>query len=172
MLKPTLNFSAILLTTVLFSGCASAPNYGYQMPVSNTGMGTLGQAAMGSVVNNAIGGMSAGQGGLMNAIIQSMAASVLNGQIGQQLQPGDQDFRLQQLSNLTQSGSFDQSVQWNNPQTGNRLAINPLGNAAPDPYTQQTCRNLEEIYTLSNGQQIREPRRACQSPDGKWAFVQ
>jgi surface antigen len=164
--------ASVVLAALISSGCAGGSGYGYGTPAVNSGLGSVGQAAMGGVMNNAIGSVAGGQSGLLNAIIQSMAASVLNGQIGQQIQPADQNFRLQQLGNLMQSGSLDQAQQWSNPQTGNSLAIQPLGTSMVDPYTRQNCREMEEIYTLSNGQQIREPRRACQGADGAWNLVQ
>jgi surface antigen len=108
----------------------------------------------------------------MNALIQSMAASVLNGQIGQQVTPADQNFRLQQLGGMMQTGNVNQVQQWSNPQTGNTIQVNPVGQQSVDPNTQQNCRNLEETFTSSSGQTIRESRRACQDPNGRWVLVQ
>jgi surface antigen len=112
------------------------------------------------------------QGALIAAIIQGMAGSVFNGQIGSQLAPVDQNFRLQQLGGLLQAGTINQSQQWLNPQTGSKVAINPIGQLSLNPQTQQKCQNLEESITLPDGKKIREKRLACLNPKtGKWNLV-
>jgi len=168
---------AISALTVL-AGCAGGGGGAYSsgMAGANPALGSVGQAAgqaaMGAVVNSAVSGVTGGQGGVMNALIQSMAQSVLNGQIGQQVAPADQNFRLQQLGGLMQSGAVHQPQQWSNPQTGNVISVNPLGQPTVDPYTRQNCRDLEEVYTSTSGQTIRETRRACQDQTGRWVLVQ
>jgi surface antigen len=163
---------AISALTVL-AGCAGG---GASMAGANPALGSVGQAAgqaaMGAVVNSAVSGVTGGQGGVMNALIQSMAQSVLHGQIGQQVAPADQNFRLQQLGGLMQSGAVNQPQQWSNPQTGNVISVHPLGQPAVDPHTRQNCRDLEEVYTSTSGQTIRETRRACQDQTGRWVLVQ
>jgi hypothetical protein len=112
------------------------------------------------------------QSAVLAAIIQSMASSVLGGVIGSQLAPNEQDFRLQQLGSLVQSGNFDQAQQWRNPQTGAMLSLKPVGQQLVDPRTRQVCRALEEAYTLSNGKTMQEQRRACKDAKGKWTMTQ
>jgi surface antigen len=112
------------------------------------------------------------QGAVIAAIIQGMAGSVLNGQIGSQLTPVDQNFRLQQLGGLLQSGAVKQSQHWLNPQTGSKVAITPIGQLSLNPQIQQKCQNLEETLTLQNGRTLHEKRAACLDPKtGKWNFV-
>ncbi len=102
-----------------------------------------------------------------------MAGSVSNGQIGSQLMPTDQNFRLQQLGSVVQSGTINQPQQWVNPQTGNTLLLNPVGQQTINPQTQQQCRNLEETMILQNGQRIKENRLAClDTQTGRWNLVQ
>jgi surface antigen len=119
--------------------------------------------------NNPVGSL---QGAVIAAIIQGMAGSVLNGQIGSQLAPVDQNFRLQQLGGLLQSGTVNQSQQWLNPQTGSKVAVNPIGQLSLNPQTRQKCQNLEETLTLPDGKNIREKRIACLDPKtGKWNLI-
>jgi len=125
---------------------------------------------LGSGTNTTTGGM---QSAVLSAIIQSMAGSVLNGQIGSQLAPTDQSFRLQQLSGLLQSGSVNQAQQWLNPQTGNTIAVKPVGQQIVNPQTRQRCINMEETLILQNGKRVPENRRAClNAKTGKWNLVQ
>lgn len=133
-------------------------------------LGNSGAYGLGSTPSNSAGGF---QDAIINAIIQSMAGSVLNGQIGSQLTPTDQNFRLQQLGSVVQSGAINQPQQWVNPQTGNRLLLNPVGQQTINPQTQQQCRNLEETMILQNGQRIKENRLAClDTQTGRWNLVQ
>lgn len=141
------------------------PNAGYP----NAGNPYGGYPNTGAQTGGAFGSL---QSAVIAAIIQGMAGSVLNGQIGSQLAPADQNFRLQQLGGLLQSGSVNQSQQWLNPQTGAKVAINPIGQLSLNPQTRQQCRNLEETMTLPNGQMIREKRVACLDPHtGRWNLV-
>ncbi len=170
---------ASLTVVTLISGCLGGlgnnggyPNQGYP----NTGYPNTGNPFGGySNTNGAQAGntpFGSLQGALINAIIQGMAGSVLNGQIGSQLAPVDQNFRLQQLGGLLQSGTLNQSQQWLNPQTGSKVAINPIGQLSLNAQTRQQCQHLEETLTLPDGQRIREKRIACLNPKtGKWNLV-
>jgi surface antigen len=133
--------------------------------------GNTGSYGLGSTTNNS--SMSGIESAVIAAIIQNMAGSVLNGQIGSQLAPSDQNFRLQQLGSVVQSGAVNQPQQWVNPQTGNTMALNPVGQQTINPQNQQQCRNLEETLTLQNGSTTKENRLACLDPQtGKWNLVQ
>lgn len=171
----------------LLAGCLAGGNnnggmYGNNGQYGNNGGYNNGQYGNNGGYNNGqYGGNNAGYGGAMgglemaviNAIIQSMAGGVFNGAIGSQLAPGDQTFRLQQLGRMMQSGNITQAQQWVNPNTGNTIALNPVGQLMLNPQTQQQCQKMEETSIQKNGQQIHEARMACKNPQtGKWNFVQ
>lgn len=167
---------ALLAAIALISGCLPANNGGtmagnngtYGLGSTTTNNGTYG---LGSTTSNS--SMSGLQNAVISAIIQSMASSVFNGQIGSQLAPADQNFRLQQLGGLVQSGSVNQAQQWVNPQTGNTMMLNPIGQQSVNPQTRQQCRSLQETIILQNGNRISENRLACIDPQtGKWNLVQ
>lgn len=158
---------------ILISGLAAATGAcvgGYGGPGYNAGGYGAPAAGGAPTAGDALGGGL--QGAVLNALIQAMAASVLNGAIGTQLAPVDQNFRLQQLAGQMQSGGFDQARQWRNPQTGALLSLEPVGQKSVDPYTRQTCRDVREIYTLNDGRTLNETRRACQNPQGAWTLTQ
>lgn len=141
------------------SGCADP---------AATGVGALNNAMTGAVVG-ASGGM---MNSLQNSLLQNMAGSVINGNIGSQLPAADQNFRLQQLNNVVQSGAFSQAQQSVNPQTGSTMQLTPVGQQNYNPQTQQQCQNLQEAVTLPNGQSITETRSACLNPQtGQWSLV-
>lgn len=149
------------------------PNPGYPYGGNPYGGNPYGGNPYGGYPNaGAQSGLGSISGAVIAAIIQGMAGSVFNGQIGSQLAPVDQNFRLQQLGGLLQSGNINQSQQWLNPQTGSQVAINPIGQLNLNQKTQQKCQNLEETVTLPDGKKIREKRTACLDlKTGKWNLV-
>lgn len=152
--------AASLAAITLVTGCIGG----------GSGLGGLLGNSGTATTNSASGGL---QDTLINAIIQSMSSNVLNGQIGSQLTPTDQNFRLQQLGSVVKSGAINQPQQWVNPQTGNTLLLNPIGQQSVNPQTQQQCRNLQETMILQNGQRIQENRLAClDTQTGRWNLVQ
>jgi surface antigen len=170
--------SANLMTGCMGGGYSNQgyPNAGYPYGGNPYGNNPYGSAPYGGYPNTGAqpgaGPLGSLQGAVIAAIIQGMAGSVLNGQIGSQLAPVDQNFRLQQLGGLLQSGAVNQSQHWLNPQTGSKVTLNPVGQLSLNPQTQQKCQNLEETLTLRNGQTIREKRVACLDPKtGKWNLV-
>jgi len=123
-------------------------------------------AALGSVATSSVGEA------VLGSIMEDMVNSVLNGQIGSKLTPTDQNFRLQHLDGMVDSGNVKQAQQWTNPQTGSTIEVNPVGQYAMNEQTQQQCQNLEESVTLPNGQTIRETRVACMdAKTGEWRLI-
>ncbi|GEM_PF-4811528 len=154
---------ASFVAIIAITGCAGMGNGGGLY-------GNSGAYGLGSSSNNSVGGINSN---VLSAIIQGMAGSVLNGQIGSQLAPTDQNYRLQQLGSLVQSGGINQAQQWTIPQSGNTIAISPVGQQVFSQQLQRPCRNLEEVLILQNGNRIRENRRACLDPrTKKWNLVQ
>jgi surface antigen len=172
--------SVAVMTGCMGGGFGNNPGYpggypaqGYPNPAyPNQGYPYGGNPYGGYPNTGAESGLGSISGAVIAAIIQGMAGSVFNGQIGSQLAPVDQNFRLQQLGGLLQSGNIGQSQQWLNPQTGSKVAINPIGQLSLNPQTQQKCQALEETVTLPDGKKIREKRTACLDPKtGKWNLV-
>ncbi|WP_347986814.1 hypothetical protein [Methylomonas sp. AM2-LC] len=149
-------------TVSILTGCAAGGGY-----ANNNMAGVAAQSVLGG------NPLTAMENNLANSLTQNLASSVLNGQIGSQVTSADQNFRVQQLGSLIQSGNISQSQQWVNPQTGSAMAINPVGQTSMNPQTRQVCQNLQEVVTMPNGQSLTESRLACQNPQtGQWSLVQ
>ena len=165
--------ASIAAVAAVAAGCAGggyANNNMAGMGYPNQGYPGQSYPVQGAAGNDPL---AAVEGVLINSVIQSMAGSVLNGQIGSQITPADQNFRLQQLGGMVQSGAVNQAQQWVNPQTGSAIALNPIGQNTVHPQTRQQCQSMEEVVTMPNGQSIRENRLAClDSQTGKWNLVQ
>jgi surface antigen len=150
-----INYFSAMAAAIVLTGCAGGGGY------PNNNIAGFGAQPAASPMN-----------AIEGALLNNLAGSVLNGGIGSQLQPQDQSFRVQQLSNMVQNGSIGQSQQWVNPQTGSSMAINPIGQNVYNQATQQQCQHLQEVVTMPNGQSITENRVACQDPQtGQWALV-
>ena len=77
------------------------------------------------------------------------------------LYKSDQVYAAQQAANV----SIGQSIQWNNPKTGNSGAITPTrdGRSADGRY----CREYQQTTTVG-GKQQSAYGAACRQPDGSW----
>jgi hypothetical protein len=153
---------ACVATVSILTGCATGGGYANNNMAGVATQSVIGGNPLTTMENN-----------LANSFTQNLASSVLNGQIGSQVAPADQNFRVQQLGGLIQSGNISQPQQWVNPQTGSAMAVNPVGQTSVNPQTQQVCQNLQEVVTMPNGQALTESRLACQNPQtGQWTLVQ
>ncbi len=152
------HLKTFLIINILVTGCVGG---GYNNP-NLTGYGASGNSMLGAIENVA-----------ESALLGPISQSVLNGQISSQIPQTDQNYRIQQLNNMVQSGVVNQSQQWTNPQTGSAFTINPVGQNAYSQQYQQHCQSLQEAVTLPSGQQVTENRLACLNPQtGQWALVQ
>lgn len=124
--------------------------------------------------NSTLGAMeNAAENMVLGSMTQGLSSSVLNGQISSQLPQVDQNYRMQQLSTMIQSGGVNQYQQWTNPQTGSNTVVNPVGKNAYNKQYQQQCQPMQETMTLPNGQTFTESRLAClNSQTGQWILVQ
>lgn len=126
-------------------------------------VGTLGGAAAGGLVGNAIGGHSAG-GTLLGVLIGGFAGNQLGGAID------DADKRrATQAEQRAYTAPIGQQITWNNPNNGNSGTITPVrdGYASNGAY----CREFQQTITVG-GQQQQAYGKACQQPDGSWKIVQ
>ena len=126
-------------------------------------VGTLGGAAAGGLIGNAIGHGSAG-GTLLGVLIGGAAGNLIGGAID------DNDRRrANAAAQSAYTAPVGQKITWNNPQNGNSGTITPV----KDGYSQsgQYCREFQQTITVG-GQQQQGYGTACQQPDGSWKIVQ
>lgn len=148
---------AVLAASLLLGACQTDQWGGGE------GFGTLGGAAAGGLVGNAIGHGSAG-GTLLGVLIGGFAGNQLGGMVD------DQDkARAQRAATQAYAAPVGKQITWNNPQNGNSGTITPVrdGRDASGAY----CREFQQTISVG-GQQQQGYGTACQQPDGSWKIAQ
>ena len=148
---------ALLGASILLAACQT-DNWG-----GGETFGTLGGAAAGGLVGNAIGHGSAG-GTLLGVLIGGAAGNLIGGSID------DADKkRATAAEQRAYTAPVGQQITWNNPQNGNNGTITPV----KDGYSQNGayCREFQQTIVIS-GKQQSGYGTACQQPDGSWKIVQ
>jgi surface antigen len=126
--------------------------------------GTLGGAAAGGLVGNAIGGHSAA-GTLLGVLIGGFAGNQLGGLVD------DEDRkRAASAEQRAYTAPIGQQITWNDPSNGHAGTITPV----KEGYNNTTgayCREFQQTITVG-GQEKQGYGTACQQPDGTWKIVQ
>ena len=149
---------ALLAGSLLLTACEQTSNWG-----GGETVGTLGGAAAGGLIGNAIGHGSAG-GTLLGVLLGGFAGNVMGGAID------DADKRrAASAEQRAYTAPIGQQITWNNPQNGNSGTITPVrdGYASNGAY----CREFQESVMIG-GEQKQAYGKACQQPDGSWKIVQ
>lgn len=124
-------------------------------------IGTVGGAAVGAVLGSKFG-KGTGQG--VGIALGTLAGAVVGNSIGSSLDRADMNY-YGSANQQAMQAPVGQTVQWNNPQTGN------YGSFTPNNYYQspngQMCREFTQTITVG-GQVQQGVGRACQNPDGSW----
>ncbi len=151
---------AVLGAFILLAACQNGQpsNWG-----GGETVGTLGGAAAGGLIGNAIGHGSAG-GTLLGVLIGGAAGNLVGGAID------DNDRkRAAAAEQKAYTAPVGQQITWNDPQNGHSGTITPVkdGHDASGAY----CREFQQTITVG-GQQQNGYGTACQQPDGSWKIVQ
>lgn len=143
----------IIISLIFLMGCAG----NQQTPYNTIGGGLLGG------IGGGIAGSQIGSGdGRTAAIIGGTIAGVaLGSYIGSYMDRTDQ----QQMSNTLERVPSNQSVSWQNPDSGNQFQVTPQ--PAFQTRNGTYCREyLTEAYI--NGELQQTYGTACRKPDGSW----
>jgi hypothetical protein len=149
--------TVILAGSLLLTACQTN-NWG-----GGESVGTLGGAAAGGLIGNAIGGGGAG-GTLLGVLIGGFAGNQLGGYVD--------DTDRQRASAAEQrayTAPIGKQIAWNNPENGNSGIITPTR----DGYDQNGayCREFQQSIVVG-GKKQQGYGKACQQPDGSWKIVQ
>ncbi len=155
-----------------------APAHGYRSkhggsaayaPPFGIGLGQCNREVLGGLLGGAIGGYAGshiGKGsGRTAAIIGGALAGVLiGGSIGRSMDGLDQHC----VGQILEHAPPDQTVAWNNPDTGARYRVTPMRT-----YQENAGRYCREYQTVSviGGRQRQTYGTACRQPDGSWQLI-
>ncbi len=127
--------------------------------------GTLAGAAAGGFLGSKIGG---GTGQLAAIAGGTLLGGLIGNQIGRTMDDVDRLQAGQALADA-QTAPIGETIQWNNPETGNYGTVTPMrgGYTADGAY----CREFQQTVTVGNRAQ-EAYGTACRQPDGSWKMVQ
>lgn len=153
------NISTTLLIIFTLFSLQSCQNMNKQ------GAGTLIGGAAGGILGAQFG---KGEGQLIATGIGALAGAFVGNSIGKSLDEHDKlmlEKSSRQALEYSPSGS---SVEWNNPDSGNRGRITPVKTVKESG---QYCREyIQEV--VIGGEKKKAYGKACRQPDGDWKIVQ
>lgn len=128
-------------------------------------VGSLGGAVAGGVIGSRFGG---GSGKAAATIAGTVLGAYLGNQIGASLDRADQAYASQAF-NQAYAAPVGQSINWNNPKSGNNGTITTTrdGYSSAGYY----CREFQQTISVG-GRSQQAYGTACQNPDGTWQIQQ
>ena len=127
-------------------------------------LGTIGGGAAGALLGSQFGH---GTGKLAMVGLGALGGALLGGSIGKSLDSADRN-AAQHAEERAYQAPIGETINWNNPQSGNRGTITPTrdGYSSGGSY----CREFEQSIFVG-GQQEHAYGTACRQPDGSWKIV-
>lgn len=155
-----------LAATIALTGCTG--NNTGQPVLGNMGtkqtIGTAGGAIAGGLLGSKIGG---GSGQLWATGAGALLGAFVGSSIGASLDRADMQY-YNQANQQAHNAPVGQTINWNNPQSGNYGSITPVrdGRSASG----LPCREYRQTIVV-DGRAENATGRACQQPDGSWQLV-
>ncbi|PWC37969.1 hypothetical protein TSO352_08575 [Azospirillum sp. TSO35-2] len=135
-------------------------------PMSNMNttetVGTLGGAVAGGLLGSRFGG---GSGKLATTAIGTLLGAYAGQQLTRHFTAADQN----RASDAEERAvTNNQTITWNNPESGNRGTIQPTRTYQSD--NGQTCRDYQHSVVIDGRTEVARGT-ACRQPDGTWKLV-
>jgi len=156
--------TAVALATALLAGPALTACQQVQDNPKQTA-GGLGGAALGGLLGSQFGGSTewtlaaTGLGVLLGGIIGS--------EVGRSLDDTDR-MQMQQASQQAYTAPVGQTINWNNPQSGNSGSFTPVRDGYAN--SGQYCRQFRTTVTV-DGRLEEATGTACRQQDGSWKII-
>jgi surface antigen len=135
--------------------------------VNNQTAGAVVGATTGALVGSTIG---RGGGRVAATVVGGVIGAFVGSQIGAALDRRDQQMHAERAQYAAANAPPGETVEWVNPETGNRGTVRPTSRAYRGTDGRQ-CRNFTETVTLKDGRSETINGRRCQNADGSWEFV-
>jgi len=172
----SLTLSACVLAVGLLAGCADQHHrggYGGGYGGSQGGLGDMGPKQTGGAVIGGVAGALAGaqfghgSGKMAATAVGTLLGAYLGSQAGASLDRADQAY-YQPAEQQAHHAPMGQTIQWNNPQTGNYGTFTPIrdGQDTMGNY----CREYQSTIYIG-GRPQQSHGTACRQPDGTWRIV-
>ena len=153
------NVSKLLLAvfaSIILQGC--------QGQMNKQGGGTLIGGVAGGLLGSQFG---KGEGQLVATGIGALAGALVGGQIGKTMDEYDKQMLVKSSRQALEYSPSGNSVEWNNPDSGNRGSITPTKTFKESG---QYCREYIQEVTIG-GKKQKAYGKACRQPDGSWKII-
>lgn len=153
----------ILMTAMMavfaLGACESWSTSGYKEKI---GAGT--GAILGGIAGAQVG---KGDGRLIATGVGALLGTLIGSEVGKSLDKADMAY-AQSANQRAHAIPVGQTVQWNNPESGNSGSITPRRDGYSS--TGRYCREYEQTIIV-DGRQETAVGTACQNPDGTWQVL-
>ena len=156
-MRSKLIFSLIAATLAL-GACEGAG----EKQTGGTLLGAVGGALLGAQVGD-------GKGQLAAVAAGTLLGAVIGGEVGKTMDEVDQ-LRAQQAVEQAHAAPINETIAWNNPETGNAGTVTPVRKGS-HPTTGAYCREYQTTVTIG-GNTEEAYGTACQQPDGSWKILE
>ncbi|MFP5511655.1 MAG: RT0821/Lpp0805 family surface protein [Alphaproteobacteria bacterium] len=158
-----LRATAIAVTAALsLAACQTGNSGGIGGMNTSETVGTLGGAVAGGLLGSRFGG---GAGKLATTAIGTLLGAYAGQQLARQFTPADQN----RASDAEERAvANNQTITWNNPQSGNSGTIQPVRTYQGD--SGQTCRDYNHTVVIEGRTEVARGT-ACRQADGSWKLV-
>jgi surface antigen len=153
----------LLASSLALTACAEPGGQGGG--INKTTGGTLVGAAAGGLLGAQVG---RGQGQLAAVAVGTLLGAFIGHEVGRSLDRADQ-LAAERAAQQSFNGPLNQSIAWNNPESGNRGAIVSTRDGR-DTRTGEYCREYQQTVVVG-GRSEQAYGTACRQPDGSWKVV-
>ena len=150
--------AAVLIAALTISGCAQ-----------NAGQKETGGAVLGAILGGLLGSQfGKGDGRLAATALGTLAGAAIGGSVGRSMDDVDR-MKMRQAEHTAYNAPLNETVIWNNPNTGNRGSITPVRDGRTDAGVY--CREFQSEIIVG-GKKAAGYGTACRQPDGSWKIVE
>lgn len=149
---------SLMTATLALGGCAQDAGQ------KETG-GALVGAALGGLLGSQFG---KGDGRLAATAIGTLAGAAIGSSVGRSMDEVDR-MKMRQAERTAYSAPLNETIVWNNPDTGNHGSVTPVRDGRTD--SGAYCREFQSEIIVG-GERETGYGTACRQPDGSWKIVE
>lgn len=150
--------AALLIAALTLSGCAQ-----------NAGQKESGGAMLGAILGGLLGSQfGKGDGRLAATALGTLAGAAIGGSVGKSMDDVDR-MKMRQAERAAYTAPLNETIVWNNPDTGNRGSVTPVRDGRTDAGTY--CREFQSEIIVG-GEMETGYGTACRQPDGSWKIIE
>ena len=156
--------AAVMALTLSLTACQHTGQPIFGDAGTKESIGTVGGAVLGGVLGSKVGG---GSGQLWATGAGALLGAYVGNSIGQSLDRADMAY-YNRAADQAHSSPIGQTINWQNPESGNRGSITPLRQGTSS--SGATCREYQQTIVV-DGRAETAKGTACRNADGTWQLA-